>query len=87
MRDGIRVSLEPDQLDNTTLAVERDIASADIERRSTLVREIADALMRLDAGEYGMCVACGSEIPAVRMHWVPWTRYCVRCQKANESER
>jgi len=40
MRDGIRGSHEPDQVVHTTSAGELEVASADIERRSALVREI-----------------------------------------------
>lgn len=49
MRVAIRGSREPDQVVNTTSAGELEAASAEIERRFTLVREIAGAPMRLDA--------------------------------------
>jgi DnaK suppressor protein len=86
-RDGIAIDREPDELDNITLAVEREIASADMERRSTLVRDINDALARLNVGEYGLCVRCGVEIAPARLRSVPWTRYCLHCQAASEPEQ
>ena len=41
------------------------------------LREVEDALARLDDGTYGTCVACGKQIPAERMELVPETPYCV----------
>ncbi|HLZ48799.1 MAG TPA: TraR/DksA C4-type zinc finger protein [Candidatus Limnocylindria bacterium] len=41
------------------------------------LREVEDALVRLDAGTYGTCVACGKQIPAERLELVPETPYCV----------
>lgn len=51
--------------------------------RSTL-REIDDALIRIDAGGYGTCVHCEETIPKVRLRAVPWARYCVDCQERVE---
>jgi RNA polymerase-binding transcription factor DksA len=86
-RDGIRVIRTPDEIDNIALAIEREIATADLERRSILLRQITDALARLGAGEYGLCVRCGVEISAARLHSLPWTPHCLRCQEANEHEQ
>ena len=41
------------------------------------LREVEDALARLDDGTYGTCVACGKQIPAERLELVPETPYCV----------
>jgi len=84
--DGIQVIRTADEIDSIRLAVEREMATADLERRSILMRQIADALVRLGNGEYGLCVRCGVEIPAERLRWVPWTPYCLRCQETTERE-
>ncbi|HWA25541.1 MAG TPA: TraR/DksA C4-type zinc finger protein [Lacunisphaera sp.] len=39
------------------------------------LREILDALDRIDRGTYGRCEATGETIPAVRLRAVPWTRF------------
>jgi DnaK suppressor protein len=44
------------------------------------------ALDRLASGQYGFCVQCGAEIAARRLHSVPWTPHCLRCQEAAERE-
>ncbi len=47
-----------------------------------LLREITDALHRIDAGLYGTCLECEEPISPKRMNAVPWARYCVSCQDA-----
>jgi len=47
-----------------------------------LLREIADALHRLDHDTYGICMECEEPISPKRLDAVPWARYCVTCQEA-----
>jgi len=44
------------------------------------LRLIEEALDRLGAGDYGICLACEEPIPAKRLRAVSWARYCVKCQ-------
>ena len=46
-----------------------------------LLREIADALHRIDVGTYGVCMECEEEISQKRLDAVPWAKYCVTCQE------
>ena len=46
-----------------------------------LLREISDALHRLDHDTYGICMECEEPISAKRLDAVPWARYCVTCQE------
>lgn len=46
-----------------------------------LLREIADALHRMDQGTYGICPECDEAITSKRLDAVPWARYCVTCQE------
>ena len=41
------------------------------------LREVDDALARIDAGTYGICTACGKEIPDERLEAIPWTMLCI----------
>ena len=41
------------------------------------LKEIDDALRRLDHGSYGICAECGKPIDEARLEAVPWARYCV----------
>lgn len=47
-----------------------------------LLREISDALHRIDLGQYGVCMECEEQISMKRLEAVPWARYCVTCQEA-----
>ncbi|NOY55044.1 MAG: hypothetical protein GXP34_03565 [Actinobacteria bacterium] len=44
-----------------------------------LLAQVDDALRRLDAGSYGICVDCGKDIPAARLSALPYTTLCVEC--------
>ena len=46
-----------------------------------LLRLVDEALDRLSNGDYGVCAACGQQIPAKRLEALPWARYCVPCQE------
>ena len=46
-----------------------------------LLREVSDALHRIDHDYYGICLECDEPISAKRLEAVPWARYCVTCQE------
>ena len=45
------------------------------------LRQIQEALDRLQLGDFGICFACDERIPAKRLQALPWARYCVKCQE------
>jgi DnaK suppressor protein len=47
----------------------------------TQLRQIQEALDRLQLGDYGICLACEELIPAKRLQAIPWAKYCVPCQE------
>src|SRR5204863_1055734 len=62
-------------------ALSLDIAAAD--RR--LIKEIDDAIPRIDNGTYGVCQLTGKPIRAERLEELPWARYSI--EAARELER
>jgi DnaK suppressor protein len=64
------------------LATDRSAADAvqqlEPHRRRRAV-QILDALRRMAAGTYGICVGCRSPIPYERLSAIPETTLCVRC--------
>ena len=46
-----------------------------------LLREVEDALRRIERGTYGICHACEEPISGKRLDAVPWAKYCVTCQE------
>ena len=45
------------------------------------LRQVEEALDRLDQEEYGYCIACHEPIAPNRLRSVPWTPYCLGCQE------
>lgn len=54
---------------------ERDFALALLAHEQDALKEINDALDRIERGSYGVCEATGLPIPAARLRAVPWTRH------------
>ena len=46
------------------------------------LREINDALHRMDTEQYGICLECEEPISTKRLDAVPWAKYCVTCQES-----
>jgi DnaK suppressor protein len=44
------------------------------------LRLIQEAIDRLNAGDYGICLACDEAIAPKRLRAVSWARYCMKCQ-------
>lgn len=45
------------------------------------LRMVDEALDRLAAGDFGLCLGCDQPIPDKRLQALPWARYCVVCQE------
>ncbi|MFF3026259.1 TraR/DksA family transcriptional regulator [Microbacterium sp. NPDC057944] len=43
------------------------------------LRQVDEALARLDTGDYGVCARCGQLIPAARLEVRPYATHCVAC--------
>ncbi|AIR96147.1 TraR/DksA C4-type zinc finger protein [Streptomyces glaucescens] len=54
------------------------------EQRTAMERtlgEIEEAFTRVENGTYGTCLGCAKPIPAERLEILPYTRFCVACQR------
>lgn len=56
------------------------------DRERVKIKQIDDALDRLDEGTFGMCESCGLEIAEERLQAMPFTRLCRDCQQEQEKE-
>jgi DnaK suppressor protein len=65
--------------EGSTIAFERAQLTAVLGAARRRVAELADAIVRLDGGAYGVCEACGEAIPAARLTARPSARTCVGC--------
>jgi DnaK suppressor protein len=76
-------------LDTYDLASEerdREINFILSDRERNKVKNIDDALERMQEGSYGVCDACGLEIAEERLEAMPFTRLCRDCQQDEERE-
>jgi RNA polymerase-binding transcription factor DksA len=55
-----------------------------IESNSLSLRDVDDALKRIDAKSYGLCEECEALIPAARLGILPHARFCIECQSRRE---
>jgi DnaK suppressor protein len=56
------------------------------DRERVKIKQIDDALGRMDEGTYGVCESCGLEIAEERLEAMPFTRLCRDCQQDQERE-
>jgi len=55
-----------------------------LETENGEIREILDALRRIDAGTFGQCTRCSKKINPSRLKAIPYARLCVDCKQAEE---
>src|SRR5579862_144114 len=80
-RDGIAIEKSPDALDEVQHATERELAIRNLDRESTLLRNVRGALRRIEENSFGVCLHCEEEISPKRLAAVPWTPFCIKCQE------
>jgi DnaK suppressor protein len=85
-RGLLTVEYTAEDLEQTILAAEREIAVVAKDRETRLLRDVRGALVKLEEGSYGICDGCEEEIQPKRLRAVPWARYCLRCQEQVDRE-
>jgi DnaK suppressor protein len=69
-----------DDFSEQAVAREDDEALDGVERVAmNEIMLIRQALARLDAGTYGLCVSCGEPIAAARLEALPFAARCINC--------
>jgi DnaK suppressor protein len=81
-RDDIAIEKSADQVDEIQCASERDIAIRNVNRESSVLRDIRAALRRIHDGSFGTCIDCECAISPKRLVAVPWALRCVQCEDA-----
>jgi DnaK suppressor protein len=84
-REAIAIEKSPDALDEVQHAAERELAIRNLDRESSLLRQVKLAINRLDDETFGTCLHCEEEINIKRLNAVPWAPYCIRCQELADS--
>jgi DnaK suppressor protein len=86
-RDGITIEKSADQMDEIQFATERDLAIRNVDRESTLLRQVKAALHRIHNGGFGACLDCEEAISPKRLAAVPWATRCIQCQEIADRNR
>src|SRR5215813_4473956 len=56
------------------------------DRERNKIKQVDDALERIEDASYGVCESCGLEIAEERLDAMPFTRLCRDCQQEQERE-
>jgi RNA polymerase-binding transcription factor len=86
-RDEIAVETCPDAIDQVQHASNRELAIRQIEFDSNRLRNLRQAIQRIEEGTYGACIHCGADISVKRLEAVPWTACCLDCQNSVEHQQ
>lgn len=80
-RDGLTIENVSEETELSRNIADRDLEAVRMNHCSANVKEILDAIARVDAGEYGVCIDCEEAIAPRRLTALPWAKRCIRCQE------
>jgi DnaK suppressor protein len=82
----LRAQASGDVVDAALDSVQDEISSQLAEVESRELARIEIALERMREGQYGICEACGTNIPMARLNALPYATLCIKCQRDAERE-
>ncbi|MBL8030498.1 MAG: TraR/DksA family transcriptional regulator [Candidatus Doudnabacteria bacterium] len=86
-RADMEIQPEPDQIDSVVSAAERDLAGANHDRDTQLLKAVRSALQRINDSTYGTCLHCQEPISPKRLKAIPWAAFCIQCQNKEEKHK
>jgi RNA polymerase-binding protein DksA len=60
---------------------EEDVTLGLLENEESLMKEINEALTRIDQNTFGVCERCRKEIGKERLQAIPYARHCAACAR------
>jgi DnaK suppressor protein len=84
---GEPTTIDQHPADSGTNLADADREEASVEILAAQQERVREALARVEAGTFGRCVDCGSELPAERLEARPEASRCVNCQQKVEAVR
>ncbi len=82
LHSQFELPLDPAEQGLIDLLADTGLSVADIRRQELTAMD--EAMGRLERGNYGVCEACGKEIPEERLRVMPFARYCREDQEKQE---
>ncbi|WP_329271448.1 TraR/DksA family transcriptional regulator [Streptomyces pseudovenezuelae] len=61
---------------------EEQVMSAQKDTVRRVLAEVEAAVARVQDGTYGVCLTCSKPIPVERLEILPYTPFCVPCQRS-----
>ena len=86
-RDEIRIENAAEDFDRLQQRMNREVAIRNLDRESKLLKDVEDALARVEHNAFGICLDCEEEIPEKRLKAVPWASHCIHCQERLDRRR
>lgn len=77
----LRRTADPDWVEQATERENDEVLQGLDEMGRAEVTQLRDALRRIDAGSYGVCVSCQKPIQEERLRAVPTAATCISCAK------
>jgi len=75
-----------DEIDQANELIEKEMGFVMSSNMRANLKEVEEALDRIEKKHYGKCLHCGEEISPKRLEVLPFARYCVPCQEKIESK-
>jgi RNA polymerase-binding protein DksA len=84
--DDLAVDKSADPMDEIQHAAERDLTIRNVDRKSTLLRDVKASLQRIRDGGFGTCIECEIAISPKRLAALPWAPRCLQCQETSDRD-
>ncbi len=82
----IRPEEMSDEMDLTSVELEQGMSMRLKKRESHYLKKIDEALVRIQAGTFGVCEDCEEEIEASRLEARPTATFCLCCKEQQEQK-
>ena len=84
INDNHRRPLETDSKERAMQLENREVVDALGNEAREEIDQIAAALIRIDKGEFGICISCGDAINQQRLQAFPRADKCIECASLDE---
>lgn len=81
--DGEKAGVD-NQADSGSDSFYQEFSLELLERDENALREIDEAIVRIENGSFGACESCGQYIRKERLRAMPHARNCIECQRQME---
>jgi len=80
-RGNLQARRGGDEMEAARAAFERIVAAQSLDSEHQMLSRVDGALREIEEGTFGICARCEGKIQRKRLEAVPWSPYCVACQR------